>query len=144
TARREPPADTRRTLVLANGGEAAQTAALADVRILAEPVDGIEDVGTRTELRPASAAVGARRVGPEPVEEPQAHPLGVLQRPRLGEWRAVEDRFVAIIVPGPVDHADVARVHAREEGVVDQPTVGPQPALGARRLLHHRVVEPAR
>src|SRR5437870_8350348 len=93
---------------------------------------------------PASAAVGARRVGPEPVEEPQAHPLGVLQRPRLGEWRAVENRFVAIIVPGPVDHADVARVHAREERVVNQPTVGPQPALGGRRLLHHRVVEPAR
>src|SRR5437870_10930326 len=31
---------------------------------------------------PASAAVGARRVGPEPVEEPQAHPLVVLQRDR--------------------------------------------------------------
>src|SRR5262249_16324809 len=90
------------------------------------------------------AAVGARSFGLEPVEESQTHAFGVLKRLRLGERRAVEDRFVAVIVAGPVDHADVARVDAGEERVVDQPSIGPQPAPGAGRLLHHRVVEPAR
>src|SRR5262249_51688691 len=132
-----------RDLVLAYGAEATQPAALADVGILAEPVDGVEDVGTRTELGPASAAIGTRRFGLKPVEKPQAHPLGVLERSRLRERWAVEDRRVAVVVAGPIDHADVARVDTWEERVVDQPPIGPQSAFRARRPIHHRVVEPA-
>src|SRR5215510_5994385 len=92
------------------------------------------------------SSTGTGRLRLQPVEEAQAHTLGLLERLRLLERRPVDDTPVTVVVAGPVEHADVPRIagRGREEARVDETSVGPEPALGVGRLLQHLVLEPAR
>src|SRR6266849_6358881 len=114
--------------------------------MLGEGVSSGKDVGPRLELGESRRSARPWRLGLKPVEEAQAHALGVLERPRLLERRSIEDALVAVVIPRPVDHADVVGVAGAggEEARVDEAAVGPEPALRSWRLLEDLVLEPSR
>src|SRR4029077_18596145 len=119
------------------GPQRPDAPALPYVGMLAESVFRREDVWPRLQLGETRWTARPRRLGLEPVQEAQAHALGVLQGARLLERGAVEEALVAVVVAGPIEHADVVGVATgrREEARVNQAAVGPQRALGARGLL---------
>src|SRR5262249_9008920 len=135
-----------RYLLLEYGLASPEPPALAYVRVLAQGINCREDVGTGPELGKPRRPAGSRRLRLQPVEEAEAHPLGVLERLRLLARRPVEDTPVAVVVAGPVEHAEIARVAGggREKARVDEPAVGPEPALGVGCPLQHLVFEPPR
>src|SRR5262249_48387204 len=131
-------------VLLDDRGERAQTAALADVRIFAERILRVEDVRARLEPGESRRAARARRLGLQPVEKSPAHALRFLQRLRLLRRLALDQRAVPIVVPRPVDHADVARESPGEVSMIDETPIRPEAAFRAGRALEHLVLEPAR
>ncbi len=115
----------------------------ADVRMLRQSVDRAHDRRPQRELGRTVATAARRRLGLQPVQEPEAHALA--RRKGSGDFRRrpVEQARVAVVVAGPVDHRQVVRVARPELRAVDQPSIGPQRALRAGHRVEQVVREAA-
>ena len=110
--------------------------------MLRQAVCGSHHVGPQAQLRGTDAVARRRRSCLEPVQEAEADAFRVLQGRCGARCRNVENGVVAIVVPRPVEHRDVARRDAGKRGGVDQPAVGPERAFRAGHPLEEAVVEP--
>ncbi len=135
--------ELRRHVLFDHRPESTDAPGLADVGMLRQAVGGAHHVGSQPELGRAQPVGLCGRLGLQPVEEAEAHTLGVLQRGCDLRCGSVEDAHVAVVVPRPVEHRDVAAGDAGESRRVDQSPVRPQRALRAGRLLEEPVREPA-
>jgi hypothetical protein len=75
----------------------------------------------------------------QPVEKAQAHELCVPQGGDDFRRRAIDDAAVAVIVSRPVEHRDIV---TSKQAAIEQPPIGPQPALRARHRVEEIVLEP--
>jgi hypothetical protein len=108
-------------VLLENGPLCFEAARLANIWILRQAIFRSHDVGAQNQLGIALALkVVSRDVRLQPVEKRERDALGLLQHACEVLRSAVQQRFVVIVLPGPVHERNIGRCRRPGEVLASQ------------------------